>query len=848
MANIKLDHIYKVYPNGVKAVSDFTMDIKDKEFIVFVGPSGCGKSTTLRMIAGLEDISAGELYIDNKIVNDVEPKDRDIAMVFQNYALYPHMTVYENMAFGLQLRHVPTEEIHERVLWAANILGLTDYLDRKPRAMSGGQRQRVALGRAILRNPKVMLLDEPLSNLDAKLRAQMRSEIAKLHQDLQTTFIYVTHDQVEAMTLGTRVVVMKLGEIQQIDSPKNLYDYPQNKFVAGFIGTPQMNFFEATLLRSGDSVEINFDYSDNKLFVDSNDLIKVQPHYLDGKHKVWFGIRCEDLSINTSNDNSKDSFKVKVSHFEELGNETLIYGDINMNGDGFKESSTRIIVKALNSNGLKPGDIIDVKVNVNKAHFFDYDTEISIVPRIPTMNVVSCSIKEQKVFFDNNCLDLPKIVDAKEGNGQLYIPCNAISISDKGTVNATVINIEDVEGTKVAYLKLNERVLFLTLSNENVHVGDNVKLSIDITEITIKNGEDTLVSTLKKYNEISSTFINFVTANSNEKNKYSSILENNIAKVNSEYEEKVKEINEKYDSLIKEYSSKDLNSLKKTNEEKIASLSVENKEKLKEMDKKYKIDISEVKKQHKINRKAVVEKVKEEQERIKKEEYDSYKKFLKTNKDKDVYHKRKSEHEEFKENYPKERENLINKALDGETLNYESALNEIKAPYKREKKILKNNFKENVKKLKDEYNILNVLEKERKQALQELEREKKNNLAKARQIFFLKINGHLYQSPDLISNKMIQGLGTKVFVKDFLVEIPNDKIHISNEGIEATVSSFLDYGEKKFVICNVVEEDGNTHEFYVLNDKEIPVGTKIHLSFDLIDTHITEKSMNLRIY
>ena len=247
MAGLRLEHIYKVYPNGTKAVSDFTMDIQDKEFIVFVGPSGCGKSTTLRMIAGLEEISAGELYIDNNIVNDVEPKDRDIAMVFQNYALYPHMTVYENIAFGLKLRHLPNEEIHKKVLWAAQVLDLTEYLDRKPRAMSGGQRQRVSLGRAIIRNPKVMLLDEPLSNLDAKLRAQMRSEIAKLHEDLQTTFIYVTHDQVEAMTLGTRVVVMKLGKIMQVDTPKNLYDYPDNLFVAGFIGTPQMNYFKGML-------------------------------------------------------------------------------------------------------------------------------------------------------------------------------------------------------------------------------------------------------------------------------------------------------------------------------------------------------------------------------------------------------------------------------------------------------------------------------------------------------------------------------------------------------------------------------------------------------------------------
>ena len=252
MAGLQLNHIYKVYPNGTKAVNDFNMEIKDKEFIVFVGPSGCGKSTTLRMIAGLEEITAGELRIGDIVVNDVEPKDRDIAMVFQNYALYPHMTVYENMAFGLKMRKVPKAVIKEKVMAAAETLGITEYLNRKPKEMSGGQRQRVALGRAMVREPKVFLLDEPLSNLDAKLRTAMRSEIAKLHRKLQTTFIYVTHDQVEAMTMGTRIVVMKSGFIQQIDTPRNLYNYPSNKFVAGFIGTPQMNFFHGKLTADGD--------------------------------------------------------------------------------------------------------------------------------------------------------------------------------------------------------------------------------------------------------------------------------------------------------------------------------------------------------------------------------------------------------------------------------------------------------------------------------------------------------------------------------------------------------------------------------------------------------------------
>ena len=258
MASLSLKNVTKKYPNGFVAVKDFNLEIADKEFIIFVGPSGCGKSTTLRMIAGLEDISSGELYIDGKLVNDVEPKDRDIAMVFQNYALYPHMSVYDNMAFGLKLRKTPKDEIDKKVHDAAKILDLEHLLDRKPKALSGGQRQRVAMGRAIVRSPKVFLMDEPLSNLDAKLRGQMRVEISKLHQRLETTIIYVTHDQTEAMTLGTRIVVMKDGVVQQVDSPQNLYDKPCNKFVAGFIGAPQMNMIDAQVAKNGADVTLAF--------------------------------------------------------------------------------------------------------------------------------------------------------------------------------------------------------------------------------------------------------------------------------------------------------------------------------------------------------------------------------------------------------------------------------------------------------------------------------------------------------------------------------------------------------------------------------------------------------------
>lgn len=297
MANVSLKHIYKVYPNGTKAVNDFTMEIEDKSFIVFVGPSGCGKSTTLRMIAGLEEISAGELKIGGEVMNDAEPKDRDIAMVFQNYALYPHMTIYENIAFGLQMRKVPKDEIDRRVKEVAKTLGIYEYLKKKPKEMSGGQRQRVALGRAIVREPKVMLLDEPLSNLDAKLRTQMRSEIVKLHKKLNTTFIYVTHDQVEAMTMGTHIVVMKDGFIQQIDSPKNLYLYPENKFVAGFIGTPQMNFFEGVLDHDEKGTYVTIRNTELKIYLPQEHLLRLIPKYRKNEHEIYLGIRSENIVL-----------------------------------------------------------------------------------------------------------------------------------------------------------------------------------------------------------------------------------------------------------------------------------------------------------------------------------------------------------------------------------------------------------------------------------------------------------------------------------------------------------------------------------------------------------------------
>ncbi len=391
MASLLLKGIYKVYPSGVTAVTDFNLDIKDKEFIVFVGPSGCGKSTTLRMIAGLEEISKGELYIDGKLVNDVVPKDRDIAMVFQNYALYPHMTVYDNMAFGLKLRKVPKQIIDERVKEAAAILGITDYLTRKPKALSGGQRQRVALGRAIVREPKVFLLDEPLSNLDAKLRAQMRTEISKLHARLATTFIYVTHDQIEAMTMGTRIVVMKDGFMQQVDTPQNLYDYPINQFVAGFIGTPQMNFFPATLTKSKNKVYVEF-VNNNKILLPKTVEARIRNinDYVNTGKPIVLGVRPEDIHEEESFISASPDTVVKafVEVVEKLGAETLIYSKLDFKEGEDAENATESIadssymVAKIDSRSIvNRGEVIELAMDARHIHLFDGATEMSILAR-----------------------------------------------------------------------------------------------------------------------------------------------------------------------------------------------------------------------------------------------------------------------------------------------------------------------------------------------------------------------------------------------------------------------------------------------------------------------------------
>lgn len=390
MASVTLKGIEKVYPytkpkvkkgqpekktnlkivdGGVLAVEDFNLDIKDKEFVVLVGPSGCGKSTTLRMIAGLEEITRGELHIDGALMNDVAPKDRDIAMVFQNYALYPHMTVYENMAFSLKIKKTPKDEIDKKVREAAEILDITQYLDRKPKALSGGQRQRVAIGRAIVRNPKVFLMDEPLSNLDAKLRNQMRAEIIKLRQRIDTTFIYVTHDQTEAMTLGDRIVIMKDGAVQQVGTPQEVFDHPANLFVAGFIGMPQMNFFDAELLKKGDEYLVKIGDATVKLSDDKQERLRKKDV---SAQKITLGVRPEHVELCKPEDEGAVCAKVDVS--EMMGSEVHLHVSV------FGRDAIIIVPTIDLKNGISfaMGQDIYFRFEGKVAHVFSPETGLNL--------------------------------------------------------------------------------------------------------------------------------------------------------------------------------------------------------------------------------------------------------------------------------------------------------------------------------------------------------------------------------------------------------------------------------------------------------------------------------------
>ena len=487
MANLKLSHIYKVYENGHKAVNDFNIDIEDKEFIVFVGPSGCGKSTTLRMIAGLEQITAGDLFIGDTLANDLEPKDRDIAMVFQSYALYPHMTVYENMAFGLRNRHMPEAQIKEKVLEAAKMLDIEDYLDRKPKAMSGGQRQRVALGRALVRDPKVFLLDEPLSNLDAKLRAQMRTEITKLHKKLQTTFIYVTHDQVEAMTMGTRIVVMKLGYVQQIDTPMNLYNKPYNKFVAGFIGTPQMNFFYVNLNRVGDEVEVSFP-DESKIKLPYEYFAKIHDTYIHGGKKVILGIRPEHISLSEK----KTGLIATVNAVEHLGNECIIYGVLGKPSDDFtmKDEGKNIIVKTVEGTPVNVGDEINLWISADKMHLFDSETEITLIHPVPKSSLFSAEIKDGKMNVFGSSVELPgRLAELIGDRKNVDLEISPMAVVPGKDFKLKVHEVEEVEGQHLAYLEYDNRYLF-ALVDESVKAGAQYSFSLLNDKILVKDGDE----------------------------------------------------------------------------------------------------------------------------------------------------------------------------------------------------------------------------------------------------------------------------------------------------------------------------------------------------------------------
>ena len=510
MADVTLRHVYKVYEGSVRAVNDFDLNIKDKEFVVFVGPSGCGKSTTLRMIAGLEDITAGQLYIDGELMNEVEPKNRDIAMVFQSYALYPHMTVYENMAFGLKLRHTPKDEIDRRVKAAAEILEISELLSRKPKALSGGQRQRVALGRTIVRHPKVFLLDEPLSNLDAKLRVSMRSEITKLHEKLETTFIYVTHDQTEAMTMGNRIVVMKDGFIQQADTPITLFEDPCNLFVATFLGSPQMNIIDAELFMDGKQLKAKLNDCDDMVvtFPDIKAKQLANKKYIG--EKVLLGIRPEHVYPNQGN------LKVFIDVVEHLGDESILYCKMENRKEQF-------IIKIPFNSKIHANEEAKVDFNMEHVYLFDAKTHKAIMG-IPAEDEIPVVIKDnvltvgdqQLVIADSykeHLLDSafdkkvslaikPEYIQEEEIPDALVVKAKTEFVEQKTDYQAVYFSLKGVDGyfaMKVANdkeVKLGKETT-LYLPYQRINIYDQEHNKTNSREVVYPNKRVASVSTAK---------------------------------------------------------------------------------------------------------------------------------------------------------------------------------------------------------------------------------------------------------------------------------------------------------------------------------------------------------------
>ena len=852
MASLKLEHIYKVYPNGHKAVTDFNMNIKDGEFIVFVGPSGCGKSTTLRMIAGLEDISSGELYIGDTLCNDLQPKDRDIAMVFQNYALYPHMTVYENMAFGLTLRKVPRTEIHEKVMWAADVLGLKDYLDRKPKAMSGGQRQRVSLGRAILRNPKVMLLDEPLSNLDAKLRGQMRSMISKLHQSLKTTFIYVTHDQVEAMTLGTRVVVMKLGCIQQVDSPQVLYDRPINKFVAGFIGTPQMNFFNVRLKEEKDHVDILWqDCEQPALKISHDAVLKAERKYLKGDVDICLGFRCEAVSAENINPKDDNVVDVIVSHFEELGNETLIYGDLKeLEGLG-SETKTGIIIKAPSKMGHVPGDVIKAKIDVDHIHLFDAKTEMTIIPPIPESNVMPINIVDgQMDLFGNQRKPESIPVDILK-EGFIDLPLSALKQDENGSIEGKVLLIEDHgENGLLAMLQIADKKLFAFV-NEGTKVGDKIQFLVDYSKASFRDAQNMVIaSPLADRDNLKATFVNLKTAHEVTKDdNFLKIQNERVKVVEDKYAQLFEEFNKEKEAVLGEAKAKQ-DAASAQLAQKQADMEQANaklNEELKQAGVQYKADLKEIKARHAKIAKDEMAKIDAMYKKMWADEVADYKRAMANNKDYESRKARKLSFQVFKESFPQMKANDVERKTNSLDFDKETEINGVKARYSQKKNLLKETIKENKANFEKENFPLKIAEAEFAKKEKELNAKKENDILHAKLIFFFKIGDFYQLIPDDITARIIQGLGNRVFTKVFRIEVPHNGFEEMEGGLPFQIVSNVNYGDAKMYKCNG-ELYGEKVTVFINKDREVEVGGTVSLRPKLAETQIYEDELNIRLY
>ncbi len=518
MATVKLTNVKKVYGKDVVAVDNFNLDIADKEFVVFVGPSGCGKSTTLRMIAGLEEISGGTIEIDDRIVNDLQPKDRNIAMVFQNYALYPHLSVFENMAFSLRLKKVPQDEVYKKVTEAAEVLGITDLLMRKPRQLSGGQRQRVAIGRAMVRDSKVFLMDEPLSNLDAKLRNQMRAEIILLRQKIDTTFVYVTHDQTEAMTLGDRIVIMKDGLIQQVGTPTQVFDMPANLFVAEFIGAPKMNTFETELVEDDGRYYVTPYGAKIEVLGDKADALRDKE--VESQHIV-LGVRPEHIYLTTADDKNAIPCTVEVN--EMMGGEIHLHVVVE-NGDKLVVRVQTMNLTPEQREGLACGNQVYITFEGKVMHFFHGATNFNLLTEQdltdPKKNIAVCHVENDTLTVGNAKFNLPSAMHQEEVlDGEVVIPTDAITLGE-GNNNAVVADFGPVGDRKLYQLTLGDATLQAIVSGAIAYnVGDKVAFDIDLKRVSVKV-EDGGIKALKMDNSVDGAFIKVKEVQPNGKKGY----------------------------------------------------------------------------------------------------------------------------------------------------------------------------------------------------------------------------------------------------------------------------------------------------------------------------------------